>query len=1088
MKKLFLIAASLFLFMSSAQKSFGQCNPATFQGVFNITQTTAQPTINSTGPTNYVEYGLTGFTPGTGATAGVGGTLVLIPTTQNFVTITGLTPYTSYQIYTRKNCSGTWSANSSAYAFGTAYNCNNSSAINCSQLVTLNIPSGPGAWVSIGGKEVIYKFTPPIYGNHTLYLPATTSATQTAEYYFKSSSSGCTESGFTFIGSSHPSVTQSFSFGPLNAGTEYYIMVNAFSQTGVSSQFRIDCPTSGCGTPTGFSSTNVGTTSATINWQAVVNATSYDIQYRINGSATWINTASSSATKNLTGLTPGSIYEWRVSAYCTNGGGASSAWTASQFFTTTASACSIPSNLSVSSVLFPPDVTFSWDAVPGAISYDVRYGPGGNFGPPVNVTTNSYLANLQFDNYTFQWQVRSICGPGDTSAYSPLVTFTTPQFCTPPSALYVSSANITTTSALLEWSALTCNGNYTLRYRVNGTATWSYINNIIIVCPALKNYSLTGLLPATSYEWEIGLNCVSGPPVQWPGTTWVFTTLACAPATITGSTTFCAGSAITLTANTGTGITYQWYKNSVAQSGATSSTYLIGSAGTYYVVETSSCGTATSNSLVVTQINNPNPTMSYTTPTTFCSPGTITFTANTFAGVTYQWQKNSIDIAGATNQTYTATTNGKYRVKQTANGCTKQGQDVQVTTATSVASVIAANGPTSFCTGGSVVLSVSNAIPGYSYQWKNNNVNISGATLSNYTATTAGSYTCYVSANCGNATSNAIAVSTGGIVALVNPSGTVNICTGATVALSANTGTGYAFQWKKNGTNITGATASTYNATTAGAYTVAITSPCGNATSVATTVVITALTATASPSSTTICNGSAATFTANTGYNFTYQWYRAGIAIAGATNSTHANSTAGNYTVVITQGGVCSATSNIASLTVISNPNPTVTLSGPTTFCAGQSVTITANTFAGVTYQWIKGSTNIAGATNQSYTATTAGQYNVKETASGCTKQMGVPVVVTVNCREEANELAVGSTQLTVVPNPFTNEFEVNGLKFEIGDRIEMMDVLGKVVLSRAINTATENCKLQTVNFPSGIYFLKVTTSTEQKTVKVVKQ
>ncbi len=562
-----------------------------------------------------------------------------------------------------------------------------------------------------------------------------------------------------------------------------------------------------------------------------------------------------------------------------------------------------------------------------------------------------------------------------------------------------------------------------------------------------------------------------------------------AAADITGPTSFCAGSAITLIANTGAGITYQWYKNSVAQSGATSSTYLIGSAGTYYVVETSTCGTATSNSLVVTQINNPNPTMSYTTPTTFCSPGTITFTANTFAGVTYQWQKNSNNIVGATNQTYTATTNGKYRVKETANGCTKQGQDVQITTATSVSAVIAANGPTSFCTGGSVVLSETNNIPGYSYQWKNNGTNISGATLSSYIATTSGSYTCYVSASCGNATSNAIVVSTGGIVALVNPTGTVNVCNGANVAMSANTGTGYVYQWKLNGTNISGATNANYTTTAAGNYTVAITSPCGNATSVTTTVVITALTATASPLSTTICNGSAVTFTANTGYNYTYQWYRAGIAIAGATSSTHANSTAGNYTVAITQGGVCSATSNIAALTVTSNPNPTVTLSGPTTFCAGQSVTITANTFAGITYQWIKGSTNIAGATNQSYTATTAGQYNVKETASGCTKQMGVPVVVTVNCREAENESAAGSIRLAVIPNPFTSEFEVRGLKLEVGDRIEMVEVLGKIVYNETITKASPLGRLVGLSsFPSGIYFLQVITSTEKKTIKVVKK
>src|SRR6185436_14203260 len=47
--------------------------------------------------------------------------------------------------------------------------------------------------------------------------------------------------------------------------------------------------------------------------------------------------------------------------------------------------------------------------------------------------------------------------------------------------------------------------------------------------------------------------------------------------------------------------------------------------------------------------------------------------------------------------------------------------------------------PTTFCAGGSVVLS-ANAGPGLIYQWKKGGVNISGATLINYTATTAGVY------------------------------------------------------------------------------------------------------------------------------------------------------------------------------------------------------------------------------------------------------------------------------------------------------------------------------------------------------------
>ncbi|MBK7855076.1 MAG: hypothetical protein IPJ79_09380 [Bacteroidetes bacterium] len=220
---------------------------------------------------------------------------------------------------------------------------------------------------------------------------------------------------------------------------------------------------------------------------------------------------------------------------------------------------------------------------------------------------------------------------------------------------------------------------------------------------------------------------------------------------------------------------------------------------------------------------------------------------------------------------------------------------------------------------------------------ENNNVNISGATQSNYTAAAAGSYTCTVTANCGTTTSNAIVVSTGGITASVNPSGAVTICSGATAALSANTGNGYSYQWMLNGNNITGATNQSFNATSTGSYSVFISSPCGNATSAATVVNIANVTASISPSgSATICAGSAQTFTANTGYNFVYQWFRNGVVLAGATSSTYATSNYGSYTVRVTQGGVCSATSAASVLSVTNNPTPTVTPQAQLLFVQGK--------------------------------------------------------------------------------------------------------------------------------------------------------
>ena len=307
----------------------------------------------------------------------------------------------------------------------------------------------------------------------------------------------------------------------------------------------------------------------------------------------------------------------------------------------------------------------------------------------------------------------------------------------------------------------------------------------------------------------------------------------------------------------------------------------------------------------------------------------------------------------------------------------------------------------------------------------------------------------------------------------------------------ANGGSGYAFQWKKNGTNITGATTSTYNATTAGAYTVAITSPCGNATSAATTVNIANVTASITPSgNVSVCAGSASNYTANSGFNYTYQWKRNGVAVAGATNQTYSNNSAGSYTVVVTQGGVCSATSSATVLTVINNPTPTITAQGPTTFCAGQSVVLAANTYAGVTYQWQKNSTDIAGATNQNYTATTAGTYRVKQTANGCLKTSGT-IAVTVNCRVAGagfGEEHAGYSDIKVIPNPFKDEFQVVGLRFEVGDKYQMINVLGELVLKETVRHATTNLKLQTSNLKPGVYFLQVLTANERKVVKVVRE
>ena len=207
---------------------------------------------------------------------------------------------------------------------------------------------------------------------------------------------------------------------------------------------------------------------------------------------------------------------------------------------------------------------------------------------------------------------------------------------------------------------------------------------------------------------------------------------------------------------------------------------------------------------------------------------------------------------------------------------------------------------------------------------------------------------------------------------------TTSLCGLSSITLSADSGTGYSYQWQLNGNNILGATSQSYNATVAGDYAVMVIYNCAIDTS--NIITITGVTApvvsvTAS-GSTSLCAGSTVTLNANTGTGLTYQWQLNGNNISGANSSSYVASNTGNYSVIVTNS--CgSSTSNIISVNVNSAPSAAIGASGSTSFCNGGSVSLNANIGSGLTYQWQLDGNNISGATSSSYTATTSGNYSV---------------------------------------------------------------------------------------------------------------
>ncbi|AEA44924.1 FG-GAP repeat protein [Fluviicola taffensis DSM 16823] len=444
------------------------------------------------------------------------------------------------------------------------------------------------------------------------------------------------------------------------------------------------------------------------------------------------------------------------------------------------------------------------------------------------------------------------------------------------------------------------------------------------------------------------------------------------PPTITasGSTTFCVGGSVTLTASLGT--TYLWSPN-----GETTSSISVSNSGSYSVQVTNTAGcTSLSSAPTVVTVNTipPTPTITAGGSTTFCAGGSVTLTSST--GTTYTWTPTL-----PTTQTNSVTASGSYTVQVTnAGGCTSAPSAPVVVTVNALPATptITAGGSTTFCDGGSVALTSS---IGTSYLWSPD-----GETTQSILATTSGPKTVQVGdANgCLSLPSAATTITENALPATptITPSGPTTFCAGGSVTLTASPGVTYL--WSN------GLFSQSINVTTSGIYTVEVTNAagCSSAVSLGVTITVnplpTAPTITAG-GPTTFCDGGSVTLTSSSGNS--YEWSTT------ETTSSIVVTTSGPKTVkVIDANGCISPASSPVTITVNALPaTPTITAGGPITFCAGGSVTLTAS--PGTTYLW---SPNLE--TTSSISATTSGSYSVQVTnATGCTSLSSAPTIVTVN-------------------------------------------------------------------------------------------
>ena len=562
----------------------------------------------------------------------------------------------------------------------------------------------------------------------------------------------------------------------------------------------------------------------------------------------------------------------------------------------------------------------------------------------------------------------------------------------------------------------------TFTVAASGTAPFTYqwrFNGANISGATLSSYTLNSAQPTDAGSYSVLVANAAGSATS---SSAVLTVIV--PPTITTqplSQTVTQGTSATFTvaASGTTPFTYQWRFNGANISGATLSSYTKSSAqptdaGSYSVLVANAAGSAASANAILTVQTLPTAPTITTHPQSLGvvqgASATFTVTASGTAPLYYQWRFYGTNLAGATTSSYT-----RADVQPADAGPYSVIVSNSVGVATSSDAVLSLVVPPTITThpssqsvtpGASVTFSVVAAgTAPLNYQWRKNGANISGATTSSYTLSNvqtgdAGSYAAFVSNAAGSATS-----ANGVLVVLVSPaitaqplSQTVTQGQNATFTVTASGTTPLAYQWRLYGTNIAGATTSSYTRSNlqladAGPYSVIVSNGAGTVTSSDAVLTVLAPPAiTTQPLSQTITQGLSATFTvaASGSAPLTYQWRFNGANISGATASSYTRANvqpadAGSYTVVVANT-VGSATSANAILTVyvpLTAPS-IVTQPQDQTVGEGASATFTVSASGSTPlyYQWRLNGVNISGATTSSYTLSSvqladAGPYSV---------------------------------------------------------------------------------------------------------------
>ncbi|MEJ1928924.1 T9SS type A sorting domain-containing protein [Nostoc sp. NIES-2111] len=413
-----------------------------------------------------------------------------------------------------------------------------------------------------------------------------------------------------------------------------------------------------------------------------------------------------------------------------------------------------------------------------------------------------------------------------------------------------------------------------------------------------------------------------------------------------------------------------------------------------------------------TVVVNPLPNTPTAAGTTLCGQGSAVLTAgNVPPGGFIEWYEGTNVVATGTSFTtplLTATTT--YIVRGvSAAGCRSNGLPVTVTiSGNGTPPGINIQGSTDFCQGGSVTL---NGTGGGPYIWS------TGTRGTTITVRTSGSYTVSTALNGCTLTSAPVVVNVRPLPPSPTAIGDTNCGPGSLTLTAAGAAQGDLYNWYDVATggssvgsgNIYTTPAITFSHTY---YVTLVRAGCSSSlrTLVPAVILPAATVALSIQGGTSLCPGDTVRLNAS-GTASSWQYYRNGTALPGATRRALTVSDSGTYSVIASLG-TCSVTSGTVHISL--NASPAAPQASPAERCGPGSLTLSASGApANGSYTWygsaIGGSTLTTGSsyTTPSLSASTTYYVGLNDPSIACPSPR-VPVMATIKRQPVANLVSNG--------------------------------------------------------------------------------